>query len=841
MGWHLPQIFANVAEHEPDRVKEYVPTLMELIQQTDGQMRCEAARAIAAIAATHPEIVVSHIHDLVLLLDVEETETNEHLARAIMELLRSDSITGTVDSTKKTAVRTLWRSEAFNPAADGFDPIVRTGIEGVDRSQRRRDIFTLIPENTGVVRIYDRIDQRQLLLESPNDINTSEIGTDAFRYPVDCSFEITAERLRIPTAGEIFVRGSTETVIPKSGPIEDDPVELEEKSYLLELPAPIKTYLKLHGQLRIHNTERGVELRLEEESNVQIGVRSNHEHPTGVITTTEDPRDMMAALSTLGSALKTTTSERSYPTLRGHPPTIELGDELDIPPNISRVNTGVMVEVPPEYETIFTVAPLAYYLGADIVPGQTPRLVTSTGYTHQLEGPNHGFEAEVERVLKQAFLFDCLIRTEGYYQVDLAERDEVEALVDVDFEKLYGKPLGYQLERILQVPFDLVEPFVPTWQMTTCISPNPDNVEEIPYLVNDLSIIRTQTEVSASGVPEAPPANELLRADYNPGDPGNDVIAGNTTSVSQEDETLVQISDNQADAFIQNWVGDGLPRNRTKAIAEGYRNHLNRAASKSAINITVVCNDEQMHNESLVGETYGINNTLAMNTDVHYDLTTAELEDVLNADVDFFHYIGHITQDGFLCSDGYLDARDLEKTGVATFILNACNSHNQGRRLIEAGAGGGIVTLNNVTNSVAIRVGRALACLLNKGFTLHDALQLANRNRISENMYSVIGNGTIEVAQPEGGLLTVYDVTTTDDDTVSVSLVNYPSGGHGLGALVRTFISNDDRYRLALGEFSTLELSHSEFGDLLNRSQNAAIIVDGELKLNGTAKVANPS
>ena len=36
------------------------------------------------------------------------------------------------------------------------------------------------------------------------------------------------------------------------------------------------------------------------------------------------------ALSTLSSALKTTSVERSYPTLRGHPPALELGDALDV-------------------------------------------------------------------------------------------------------------------------------------------------------------------------------------------------------------------------------------------------------------------------------------------------------------------------------------------------------------------------------------------------------------------------------------------------------------------------------------------------------------------------------
>lgn len=110
----------------------------------------------------------------------------------------------------------------------------------------------------------------------------------------------------------------------------------------------------------------------------------------------------MAAISALSSALKTTTCERSYPTLRGHPPRIECGDKLHIPDELSRPETGIRLEVPPSLENVFVAAPLVYYLGAEMVPGEKPRLVTE-----RFEYPLDDFplEREIERLLKQVFFW----------------------------------------------------------------------------------------------------------------------------------------------------------------------------------------------------------------------------------------------------------------------------------------------------------------------------------------------------------------------------------------------------------------------------------------------------
>jgi len=78
---------------------------------------------------------------------------------------------------------------------------------------------------------------------------------------------------------------------------------------------------------------------------------------------------MMEAVSALPSALKTTSPERTWPTLRGHPPLLELGDRLEIPDAIDPPDGEISLTVPREYASVYQAAPLAFFLGATIRPG----------------------------------------------------------------------------------------------------------------------------------------------------------------------------------------------------------------------------------------------------------------------------------------------------------------------------------------------------------------------------------------------------------------------------------------------------------------------------------------
>jgi hypothetical protein len=176
---------------------------------------------------------------------------------------------------------------------------------------------------------------------------------------------------------------------------------------------------------------------------------------------------VLRAVSTFGSALKTTSPERSYPTLRGHPPLVELGDHLRVPDGLEPPDTGITIEVPATRQAACVAAPLAYYLGATVEPGDRPRIVAD-GTEHRLD--RHDLETGVERSLKRAFLLDCVARTEGWYRTPLAARDAVEPHLDRDLADLYDAPLAERLAAALALPFDAVADALPAWPLAAYVT-----------------------------------------------------------------------------------------------------------------------------------------------------------------------------------------------------------------------------------------------------------------------------------------------------------------------------------------------------------------------------------
>ncbi|MFC7166297.1 hypothetical protein [Halospeciosus flavus] len=293
--------------------------------------------------------------------------------------------------------------------------------------------------------VFDAVERHQCTLWADGDVVPTVADSDRFLFPVDAAVSVETSKLTLPNGPAVFVRTADgETVSEATPPAE---VSVDTGTYSIELAAAVKLYVRASGPLTVSTSVSEISVELEDAGEILVGARSRHENPAGTITTTTDPVDMMEAVSHLGSALKTTSPERSYPTLRGHPPLVELGDEVSIPDSVTKPDNGIRLELPAEYRSIYVGAPLAYYLGATMEPAPAPKLVVGDGeFEHRLD-THRGFEAEVERVLKQVFVLDCVTRTEGLYQVDLHEREALESLVDLDFDTLYDADLATQQRR----------------------------------------------------------------------------------------------------------------------------------------------------------------------------------------------------------------------------------------------------------------------------------------------------------------------------------------------------------------------------------------------------------
>jgi hypothetical protein len=677
----------------------------------------------------------------------------------------------------------------------------------VSAGRAATDRVSVRPMDDGCgLRIDDRIERRRCEIRTRGTVDPELADTDAFRSPVDTAVTVTTDGLTFDEVSRGFVHGP------------DGPADVEyfqttsfgPGEYVLELSGPVKLYATVRGPMEVDAQVAELEIDFERPQTVRIGARSYHERPAATVTTTDDPADVMAAVSTFGSALKTTSSERSYPTLRGHPPSIERGEELSVPAGLTPPAETVRIEVPERLRDVLVVAPLAYYLGAPVRPGPEPRLVVD-GRGYGLDGAA-GFETAVERILKRTFFLDCLVRTAGPRTVPLYERRVTEDALNVSVSDLYGRPNAERLAAYMDVPYEAVAEYVPTWKLSARVEPEGQSLEVLPFLVNDLSVIRSPSTPSAEGSTASPLEKRNRDSDSNgTGGPADD------SPVEPE----------RADSLEQAWVGDGAPMGASKAVPAAFRNRLDRDRRDGPIEIVVVCNDDEMLEErNVVEQVYGSREELPMDVAVYEGLSTQRLRLLLESDVDFFHYIGHVDDEGLECPDGKVDAATLDDVSLDIFFLNACRSYQQGRHLIENGAIGGVVTLDDVINSGAIRIGKTLAKLLNYGFPLRSGLNIARDRSIVGSHYLVIGDGNADIAQVEPGVALLAEVDATPDG-YDLTVSTYPTSEGGMGTQFRPAIPGVDEVYLCPGTLPTFEVTADVVREYLSTSV-FPILLDGE-------------
>ncbi len=672
------------------------------------------------------------------------------------------------------------------------------------------------------VEIIDRLERLRYRLHTDRAVSPAAIGTESFYFPVDSAVSITTGELLLPKVVTVCVRDRAGEMITEVGHLDEDSVG--EGTYILELGAQIKTYVEVEGPLDVTATLLETRIEFDAPRELRVGTLSWHDRPAVTVTTTEDPRDMMAAISTFGSALKTTSPERSFPSLRGHPPAIRLGEELDVPDSVVPPETGIRLELPSTYESVYAAAPLAYYLGAELVPGTEPRLVTDTGFAHSLSAPR-AFETNVERALKQIFVLDCVTRTEGLYDIDLHARKYIEQYVDLDWKRLYDRPLAERVETYLEIPYALLEEAIPEWRLTVHAEPDSGTVEQLPFVVDDLAVVRT-VDAPESPRPAHDSAGTLTR---------DGVLTRSATGATETEETSY-VQPQSSSSLEQAWIGDRIPIGASKLTTEAFQNRLSRETAEGDISITIVLNDDRMSEErDLVDRAYGDRENLPFDVRICRDLTVEALREQLRADRSFLHYIGHTERDGFECADGTLDAATLEETGVDSFLLNACNSYRQGLHLIEAGAIGGIVTLNEIINDSAVRIGETVARLLNTGFPLRAALTIAREESVLGGQYIVVGDGGMTVTQAASRTPNLLDVTATDDG-FEVDIETYATDDAGLGTVYKPHISDNDTHFLSSGHIATFDVSEDELERFL-QLEDVPVRNGGELRWSSALRI----
>jgi hypothetical protein len=667
--------------------------------------------------------------------------------------------------------------------------------------------------------VHDRIEDVRFELFTDRQVTPRSADADAFRVPVSTATELTTERLTVPKQIVCYVRTMDGATLAETAPNEQ--TRLDSGGYELELTSlPFKLYAHVSGPFTIRPQDGQTRFDFEASTTLTLGFRSFHEQPAATVTTTTDPFDLMQAVSTLGSALKTTSPERSWPTLRGHPPLLERGDELSIPSGLEPPAENVHIEVPPTLDHIYRVTPLAYYLGAPIEAGRVPQLIAD-GTELPLATADGDIERGVQRTLEQTFFLDCLVRTEGLYELDLRERSALEDNLPFDPATVYEQSLATRLQTYDHVPYILLEPEIPEWPICSDVRPTPETVEYLPFAANRLSHVRIADGVRAETA-EVEPAQ--LGTFFRGETRGIARDAGDAATPAWEEIEFFEPP--ETDATTHAWVGEGYPLGTAKTDVDAIRRRLERTTvDPDAITVQLVCNDEKMIDET-AGDLYGLRDLLEFDVSVSHDLTTDEFRELCHEETDFLHYIGHVDKGGIVCADGSLDLRTLEATGVRAFLLNACHSYAQGEALVQAGADGGIVTLSRVFNNQATKMGRLTARLLNHGFPLDATMSVLEYGPLSSHRYAALGDYRTTVCQSNDIMPTLGLVTKHSDGRVRFELHDYATETHQIGKVEQPVFSSSSQWYLAGGISNSWILSVSELNNIIDRGTLPVVIED---------------
>ncbi|MXR22453.1 hypothetical protein, partial [Halobacterium bonnevillei] len=474
------------------------------------------------------------------------------------------------------------------------------------------------------------------------------------------------------------------------------------------------------------------------------------------------------------------------------------------------------IEVPPAYGPIFTVAPLAFYLGASVEAGERPRLVAGDA-VRTFDGD--ALAAEVSDTLEHAFALDSVVREAGVYAFRTEQAAALDAAVDLDYEALFELPLAERTAAYLDVPRSATEGLL-DWHYTADVAADPANAVVLPSLADELALVRSPPGDAEERT--LTPSPDALQG-------GADGELARSTAGSSPTPLSVAVPE-QRETPGQAWITRSLAPGAANPTVGSFRRGFDWPSGTGPLDVHVVHNDSRLeaHEETA----YDVHELADTNVRFSESLTTRELRDALTEDVDFLHFVGHVTDAGMLCRDGALDVRTLADTGVSAFFLNGCRSYEQGRALLTAGAVGGIVTVDDVADATAGTVGRTVSMLLDAGFPLYAVLDVLRESGPSAQRYAILGSGTLafRAAPTSMPVFSEFDSRDQEPATDDVALYcrYYPYGAFGMGSFVRP-MHGDGRGFVGAAQARVEHVERDNFAGWLDRL-STPMRVDGDIR-----------
>ncbi|WP_255212536.1 hypothetical protein [Halorubrum sp. CBA1229] len=380
------------------------------------------------------------------------------------------------------------------------------------------------------LRVRDALEGEELRLVLDREPEPRPALPELFPFPVDEAVSFEAESISVPDYSVVSVRRIDGEFVAQLS----EPTELPRGSYCFDVTGVTKALVRAPDvavSTTGMNDGGAVDIEFDRPATVTVGARSLHTRPEATITVPDDPAALAEAVSVLGSSIKEFSPERSWPTLRGYPPLIERGDELDVPSPLTRPDTGVEVVVRPEYADVYRLSTLSYYLGAGMTVGDAPAIRLDNGYVESLPTEGAALEARAEELLRTWFFLDTLARTEGYVPSDRYEYERVGPELPFYPPKLADRSMSERLMEYLEVDPATVAPYAPDWPTEAVLRPDPAGAELLPHLAHVLAPVRVRGAAEPAD-PAAPAALAMspwfAPADGSP-DPDDDPLPAGTS------------------------------------------------------------------------------------------------------------------------------------------------------------------------------------------------------------------------------------------------------------------------------------------------------------------------
>jgi len=151
------------------------------------------------------------------------------------------------------------------------------------------------------LRVLDPVDNDQYRLDTSDPVTPTAAAADRFPYPVDAAAAVETGAITLSSQVPVYARDERGSLAASVEHLES--ATLDHGQYTLELLSTVKCYLLVESAVDIEADLTETRIEFAGRPTVVVGARSRRTRPATTVTTTTDPADLLATVSTFGAAL----------------------------------------------------------------------------------------------------------------------------------------------------------------------------------------------------------------------------------------------------------------------------------------------------------------------------------------------------------------------------------------------------------------------------------------------------------------------------------------------------------------------------------------------------------